>query len=94
MKILKVNGMRCGHCKAAVEEAAAKIPGVSNPVVDLDAKELRYEESAPVDEAALRHLRHRLRSPIAPRPTHFFQAAHAAFFCPRTAGSLSPENIL
>ena len=31
MKILKVNGMRCGHCKAAVEEAAAKIPGVSNP---------------------------------------------------------------
>ena len=54
MKILKVNGMRCGHCKAAVEEAAAKIPGVSNPVVDLDAKELRYEESAPVDEAALR----------------------------------------
>ena len=44
MKILKVNGMRCGHCKAAVEEAAAKIPGVSNPVVDLDAKELRYEE--------------------------------------------------
>lgn len=37
MKILKVNGMRCGHCKAAVEEAAAKIPGVSNPVVDLDA---------------------------------------------------------
>ena len=38
MKILKVNGMRCGHCKAAVEEAAAKIPGVSNPVVDLDAK--------------------------------------------------------
>ena len=54
MKILKVNGMRCGHCKAAVEEAAAKILGVSNPVVDLDAKELRYEESAPVDEAALR----------------------------------------
>ena len=52
MKILKVNGMRCGHCKAAVEEAAAKIPGVSNPVVDLDAKELRYEESEPVDEAA------------------------------------------
>lgn len=54
MKVLKVEGMRCGHCKAAVEEAAAKIPGVSQPVVDLEARELRYEESAPVDEAALR----------------------------------------
>ena len=47
MKILKVNGMRCGHCKAAVEEAAAKIPGVSNPVVDLDAKELRRSMRPP-----------------------------------------------
>ena len=25
MPVLKVNGMRCGHCKAAVEEAAAKM---------------------------------------------------------------------
>ena len=41
MKILKVNGTRCGHCKAAVEEAAAKITGVGNPVVDLDTNELR-----------------------------------------------------
>lgn len=54
MPVLKVNGMRCGHCKAAVEEAAAKIPGVSGPEVDLQAGELRFEESAPVDMAALR----------------------------------------
>ena len=49
MKTLKVNGMHCGHCKASVEEAAAKIPGVSKPEVDLAAKELRFEESGPVD---------------------------------------------
>jgi len=38
--------MRCGHCKASVEEAAGKIAGVKNPQVDLEAKELRFEESA------------------------------------------------
>lgn len=54
MPVLTVNGMRCGHCKAAVEEAAAKIPGVKNPVADPEARELRFEESAPVDMTALR----------------------------------------
>lgn len=54
MPVLTVNGMHCGHCKAAVEEAAAKIPGVKNPVAELEAKELRFEESAPVDMSALR----------------------------------------
>lgn len=54
MKTLKVNGMHCGHCKAAVEEAAARVPGVSGPEVDLAAKVLRYEESAPVDLEALK----------------------------------------
>ena len=49
MKTLKVNGMHCGHCKASVEEAAAKIPGVSKPEVDL-----RFEESGPVDLEALK----------------------------------------
>ena len=52
MKSLKVNGMRCGHCKAAVEEAAAKI--VANPQVSLEDKELRFEETAPVDMQALK----------------------------------------
>lgn len=54
MPVLKVNGMRCGHCKMAVEEAAAKIPGVSKPEVHLETGELRFEESAPVDMTALR----------------------------------------
>lgn len=54
MKTLKVNGMRCGHCKASVEEAAAKVPGVKNPQVSLEEKLLRYEEAGPVDAQALR----------------------------------------
>lgn len=54
MKSLKVNGMSCGHCKGAVEEAASKIAGVKNPLVDLDEKVLRYEEDGPVDMEALR----------------------------------------
>ncbi|WP_022656690.1 heavy-metal-associated domain-containing protein [uncultured Desulfovibrio sp.] len=54
MKTLKVNGMHCGHCKAAVEEAAAKVSGVSKPEVDLAAKELRYEECGPVELNALK----------------------------------------
>ena len=95
MKILKVNGMRCGHCKAAVEEAAAKIPGVSNPVVDLDAKELRYEESAPVDEAALRQaIFDRLRSPITPTTATSFSGRACGLFLSPSAGAFSLENIL
>ncbi|WP_298995017.1 heavy-metal-associated domain-containing protein [uncultured Desulfovibrio sp.] len=54
MKTLKVNGMRCGHCKAAVEKAAAKISGVANPQVNLEDKELRFEETGPVDMQALK----------------------------------------
>ena len=54
MKSLKVNGMSCGHCKAAVEEAAGKVAGIKNPLVDLDEKVLRYEEDGPVDMDALR----------------------------------------
>ena len=54
MKTLKVNGMHCGHCKAAVEEAAAKVSGVANPLVSLDEKVLRYEENGPVDMEALK----------------------------------------
>jgi P-type Cu+ transporter len=37
-KILKVEGMSCGHCKAAVEKALKGIDGVDNAVVDLNSK--------------------------------------------------------
>ncbi len=37
-KVLKVEGMSCGHCKAAVEKALKSIDGVENAVVDLANK--------------------------------------------------------
>lgn len=37
-KVLKVEGMSCGHCKAAVERALKAVDGVENAVVDLANK--------------------------------------------------------
>ncbi len=37
-KVLKVEGMSCGHCKAAVEKALKAVDGVENAVVDLENK--------------------------------------------------------
>lgn len=44
MPTIKVNGMHCANCKAAVEKAVSAIPGVKSAKVDLDKKELSYEE--------------------------------------------------
>jgi Cu+-exporting ATPase len=37
-KLLKVEGMSCGHCKMAVEKALKSVDGVEGAVVDLAAK--------------------------------------------------------
>lgn len=37
-KTLTVEGMSCGHCKAAVEKALKNVDGVDNAVVDLNSK--------------------------------------------------------
>lgn len=36
--VIKVNGMMCAHCKAHVETACKGVPGVTDAVADLDAK--------------------------------------------------------
>lgn len=36
--VIKVEGMMCNHCKAAVEKACKSVPGVMDAVVDLKAK--------------------------------------------------------
>lgn len=41
---LTVNGMSCEHCKNTVETAVKAIPGIKSAKVDLDKKELEYEE--------------------------------------------------
>lgn len=37
--ILKIEGMSCMHCKAAVERALQELPGVIKAEVDLEKKE-------------------------------------------------------
>ncbi len=46
-KVLRVEGMTCGHCKMTVEQALEALDGVSEAEVDLEAGSatVRYDES-------------------------------------------------
>ena len=48
---LKIEGMMCGHCKAAVEKALSGVEGVTGVTVDLEGKKATVEGTA--DRAAL-----------------------------------------
>ena len=50
--VLRVEGMMCTHCKAAVEKACKSVPGVTDAVVDLHAKNVTVTGDA--DVAALK----------------------------------------
>jgi len=57
MPTLKVNGMRCEHCRKSVTEAVQKIPGVAAVSVDLASGILSWmdaDPAAPVDPEALK----------------------------------------
>lgn len=41
--ILKVNGMTCGHCKAAVTKAVEGVSDTNNIVVSLENKEVSFK---------------------------------------------------
>lgn len=47
-RTLNVEGMSCGHCKAAVEEELGKLSGVEYASADLEkgTVEVRYDEGA------------------------------------------------
>jgi Copper chaperone len=47
---LKIEGMTCGHCKAAVEKALKSVAGVTAATVDLQKKEAAVIGSADTDE--------------------------------------------
>ena len=47
--VINVNGMMCEHCKATVEKVTRGIEGVSNSLVNLDAKNVTIEHSADTD---------------------------------------------
>lgn len=48
--LLKVEGMSCGHCQAAVEKALKAIAGVADVKVDLVQKEVTVTGTAPREE--------------------------------------------
>ena len=52
-KVLKIEGMNCGHCVQTVEKALRAVPGVSEVNVDLTAKTASVTASDGVTEAAL-----------------------------------------
>lgn len=48
--VLKIEGMTCGHCKAAVEKALKAVPGVTSATVELEKKEAVIMGSANREE--------------------------------------------
>jgi Cu2+-exporting ATPase len=51
---LKIRGMMCGHCEAAVKKALEAIPGVASAAADHEKSIAVVELTAPVDEAAFK----------------------------------------
>ena len=47
--IIKVEGMMCPHCKAAVEKACKAVAGTADAVVDLQAKTVTVTGEATVE---------------------------------------------
>jgi len=54
MKTVKIKGMSCKHCVAAVTKALNEIEGVSDVSVNLEKGEVSFVESAPVDEFTIK----------------------------------------
>ncbi|MBN3553542.1 copper chaperone CopZ [Fictibacillus nanhaiensis] len=54
-KTLNVEGMTCGHCKAAVTNALNELDGVKNVVVHLETGKVEVEvDSSKVTDADMR----------------------------------------
>ena len=53
-KIIEVNGMHCGHCAAAVEQALQKLAGVKKARADHEANRAVLTLSGDVADEAIR----------------------------------------
>ncbi len=53
--VLLVEGMSCGHCKKAVEDAVGKLDGVEKVSVDLESKKVEIEGSD-LDEKEIKEI--------------------------------------
>ncbi len=54
MKIVKIKGMSCQHCVKSVEKALGGVAGVGKVEVSLEKGQAAIEESAPVDDQAVK----------------------------------------
>ena len=54
MTTIRVLGMSCGHCVAAVKKALERVEGITDVEVDLDSGTTTFNEVRPVDMAAAR----------------------------------------
>ena len=54
MPSITVKGMSCNHCRMSVTKALEAIPGVANVQVDLLGGKATFDETAPVDLAAVK----------------------------------------
>ncbi len=54
MKKIKIAGMSCQHCVAAVKGALSSIEGIDSVKVDLETGEATFEERIPVDPEIIR----------------------------------------
>lgn len=52
-KVMKINGMSCGHCKKSVEKALGAISGVDSVEVNLEEKNATIQMSVNLDDHLL-----------------------------------------
>ena len=52
-KRMRIEGMRCVHCKSNVEKALMSVPGVTDVTVDLETKTARIITECGVEDSVL-----------------------------------------
>ena len=52
-KKMKIDGMKCNHCKMSVEKALCAVPGVTGAEVDLEAKTATIRMNEEVNDQIL-----------------------------------------
>ncbi len=50
MQVIRIKGMKCGHCQASAKKALEALEGVSDVEVDLEKGEARFEGEVPREQ--------------------------------------------
>ena len=56
VKILKIEGMMCGHCSSHIEKALRELDGVSDVVVSLEEKTAKVTMDKEISDEAFKNL--------------------------------------